>query len=211
MSERISIKTTRFSTLIKRIFEEYHENVEIYIEGCQYSEKDIPELLDWWCKNGTIKATIDFTLNRDGVSIFGFHDTPDDFWASISERPFIEQLAKDKIIRAKIYPDNYDACLKPRRGKSMSLFNRYFFIALAGFFVSLVNVVMTSCICGHMEVISLPGSLLGVSIGWYAMFKAKNVGFVTRIVIDFVCIATTILLFMNICDILWVGHNPLLY
>lgn len=100
----ISIRTTRYSTLIKRIFEEYNENIEIYIEGSEYTEKDIPKLLEWWCNNKTIKATVDFTLSRDGIGIFGFHDSPDDFWAAISERPFVEQLAKEKIIRCKVYP-----------------------------------------------------------------------------------------------------------
>lgn len=102
VDNRISIKTTIYSTLIKRIFEEYNEHIEIYIEGSRYSEKDIPKLLEWWCTNKTIKTTLDFTLKRDGVGIFGFHDTPDDFWAAISELSFVEQLAREKIIQCKL-------------------------------------------------------------------------------------------------------------
>jgi hypothetical protein len=101
----ISIETTRYSTLMKRIFEEYNENIEIHIDGSRYTEKDIPKLLEWWCNNKTIKATVDFTLSRDGVRIFSFHDSPDDFWAAISERLFVEQLAKEKIIRFKLLVD----------------------------------------------------------------------------------------------------------
>ena len=99
----LSIKTTRYAALIKRIFLAYNDNVEIYIDGGRYTEKDIPNLLEWWCYNKTIKATLDFTLKQNGVAIFGFHDTPDEFWAAMSERVFIEQLAKEKIVRLKKY------------------------------------------------------------------------------------------------------------
>jgi len=98
----ISIKTDKYSTLIKRIFLEYNDNIEINIDGSRYTEKDIPNLLEWWCYNKTIKETVDFTLKQNGVAIFGFHDTPDEFWAAASERPFIEKLAKEKIIQYNI-------------------------------------------------------------------------------------------------------------
>ena len=98
----IYISTTRYSTLIKRICEEYNENIEIYIDGSRYTGEEIPKMLEWWCKNKTIMATIDFTLSRNGVDLFGFHDSPEEFWAVMSERLFVEQLAKEKIIRFKI-------------------------------------------------------------------------------------------------------------
>jgi hypothetical protein len=115
MSKIIFIKTRRYSTLINRIFEEYKENVEIYVERHRYTEKDIPELVNWWCTNRIIKRTIDFTLKRDGVELFGFHDTPDQFWAAMSEQPFVEGLAKEKIVRYRV------SLQKPRRSLHKSL------------------------------------------------------------------------------------------
>ncbi|MHC4396839.1 MAG: hypothetical protein ACYS1A_14410 [Planctomycetota bacterium] len=102
MSNLIFIKTRRYSTLLKRIFEEYNENIEIYYESYRYTEKDIPEILKDWCSNSILKKTIDFKLIQNGKELFGFHDTPDNFWAAISERPFIERLAKEKVIRYRI-------------------------------------------------------------------------------------------------------------
>ena len=104
MSNLIWIHTRRYSTLIKRIFEEYHENVEIYIEGYRYTDNDVPKLLKDWCTNRIIKRTLDFSLKRNHVELFGFHDTPDEFWAASSERPFVERLANEKIVRFRVYP-----------------------------------------------------------------------------------------------------------
>lgn len=120
MSNLISIRTRRYSTLLKRIFEEYNKNVEIIIDGIRYTDKDIPELLEWWCKNVIIKRTLNFTFNQNGVELFGFHDTPDEFYSAISERTFVERLAKEKIIRCRIYPPAYGAFLRNKRKKPLS-------------------------------------------------------------------------------------------
>ena len=101
MSNFICIKTRRYSTLIKRIFEEYNENIEIYIDGIRYTEKDIPKLLKDLCTNNMLKRTINFSISQGGVKLFGFHDTPDEFWAAISEQQFVERLVKEKIVRYK--------------------------------------------------------------------------------------------------------------
>ena len=104
MGKRIAIKTKRYSTFIKHIFEEYNNDVDIFIEGNHYSSSDIPKITEEWCKNSIIKKTIDFNIMRDGLELFGFHDTPDDFWASMSEQPFVERMAKEKIVSYRIYP-----------------------------------------------------------------------------------------------------------
>jgi len=104
MNERISVKTTRYSELFKRILKEYNKNVKIYIDGRQYFDKDISKLINEWCTNHTISNTKDFMLRKDGLEIFRFHDTPKDFWAAISEKPFLERLSQEKIIRYRITP-----------------------------------------------------------------------------------------------------------
>ena len=83
-------------------------------------------------------------------------------------------------------------------------------IALLGIVISVVNVGLTCCICGHLDIISLPGSLIGLIAAWYAMFRAKDIKVFRRVVIGIACIVTTLTLFKNVCDILWLGHNPLL-
>ena len=120
MSNFISISTRRYSTLLERILEEYNENVEITIDGIKYTDEHIPKLLEWWCKNKIIKVTLDFTLKQDGIVLFGFHDRPDEFYAALSERTFVERLAKENIIRCRIYPPAYGVFLRNKRKKSTS-------------------------------------------------------------------------------------------
>jgi hypothetical protein len=102
MTDVIWMKTHKYSEFLKRLFAEYNENVEIEIDGCIYTEKDLPHLVKEWCTNRIIRRTIDFALKMDGVMLFGFHDTPDEFWAAMSERPFIEKLAAEKIIKYRV-------------------------------------------------------------------------------------------------------------
>jgi hypothetical protein len=133
MSNLISISTHRYSMLIKRIFQEYHENIEIYIDGYRYTEKDIPKLLEWWCKNKIIKGTLDFNFKQNGIELFGFHDKPDDFWAAISERKFVERLAKEKIIRYRIYPYESEVFVRNKRRKSKISFGKSLFSFVRNF------------------------------------------------------------------------------
>jgi hypothetical protein len=102
MGSVLWIKTRRYSEFLKHIFAKYNQNVEIEIDGRVYADKDIPYLLKEWCTNHIIRRTIDFTLKKDGVILFGWHDTPDDFGVAMSERPFVEQLAAEKIVRYKV-------------------------------------------------------------------------------------------------------------
>ena len=105
MSKIIEIKTTRYSTLVGRIFEEYHENIDIHIESCHYTEEDIPELMKDQCTNRMLKNTIDFLICQDGKQLFGFHDYPNNFfWADISVIEFVKKLANEKIIRYRLIP-----------------------------------------------------------------------------------------------------------
>jgi len=102
MSKYLSINTRRYSKLLQCIFEEYNENVKIEIDGRQYTDNEIPELLREWCTNRNIRKTLNFSLERDGVVLFGFHDHPCEFFVALSERPFVERLADRKIIRYEV-------------------------------------------------------------------------------------------------------------
>ena len=127
MCKWIHIKTSRYSTLFKCIFEEYNKNVVIFIDSGQYTDKDLPKLINQWCVNRIIKRTLNFKLIKDGVELFFFHDTPNDLVAAMSERPFVEDLAKEEIIRYRVYPKEYisfmrDIRYEKRRSLSKSIF-----------------------------------------------------------------------------------------
>jgi hypothetical protein len=101
-SKHIAIKTRRYSKLLTCIFETYREDVEIEIDGRQYASDEIAELFKNWCTNRNIINTVNFSLQRNGVTLFGFHDHPSQFVAALSERSFAQQLADEKIIRYRI-------------------------------------------------------------------------------------------------------------
>ncbi len=103
MEKYIQIKTRRYSTLIKHIFEKYkHEDIDIFIDSGHYKSEDIPEISKNLCTNHMLKHTIDFSVYKDGEMLFGFHDHPDEFRANISELEFIKKLAAKKIIRYRV-------------------------------------------------------------------------------------------------------------
>lgn len=96
----IAIETRRYSAVVRRILEQYNRNVEISVDGHRYQDADIPELLNSWCTNRSLKKTIDFSLTRRDTPLFGFHDYPFGFfWAAESERSFVQQLAEEELLR----------------------------------------------------------------------------------------------------------------
>ena len=102
MGKTISIETKRYSTLVKRILEEYSHDVVIKIDHTQFSESYIPQLLSNWCTNKSIKSTKYFVLKQQGEELFWFFDHPDNMCAAVSVLPFIKRLADEKIVRYKI-------------------------------------------------------------------------------------------------------------
>jgi hypothetical protein len=88
--------------------------------------------------------------------------------------------------------------------------DRTFVIAFVGFFISFVNLNLTCCICGYLDFVSLPGSIIGFALAWYALLMHKKFSITKRVITCFLCIVTALILFKNIADILWFGHNALL-
>lgn len=82
--------------------------------------------------------------------------------------------------------------------------------AVGGLFVSCMNETVNLCMCGHLNLTALPGSLLcsGVLLSLFIRSDSRNI--FVRLVID-VCLALTVfILIKNVGDILWWGHEPLL-
>jgi len=104
MSQLISIETTRYSEFFRRLFAEYADGVTIEIDTRRYSSGDIPHLLAEWCTNAQISRTQHFKLLRGDVELFGFDDHPRELFAAASERPFVERLRGEQILRYRLLP-----------------------------------------------------------------------------------------------------------
>jgi len=92
--------------------------------------------------------------------------------------------------------------MKKREDQSM-------LVALAAFGIAFLGMIMTSCACGYMSIISLPCNLLGAGGTWFAFLMGKDRLLTGRIVIDLTLVVATLMLLRNIGDILWWGHSPL--
>jgi hypothetical protein len=98
----ISVQTTRYSEFFRRLLQEYGTDSQAAIDGKNFSAEQFPQLIADWCVNDQIKKTRNFRLSRGKTDLFGFHDSPDEFWAAETELPFIERLAGDKLVRFRI-------------------------------------------------------------------------------------------------------------
>ena len=96
--ELISIETKRYSEFFRYLLEEYASTSRITIDGDTFDGNDCAQLKDW-CVNKRIKQTRNFKLTRDNMDLFGFHDSPSELWAAITELSFVERMAEAKLIR----------------------------------------------------------------------------------------------------------------
>jgi hypothetical protein len=99
MPKLVAITTSRYSTFFRRLLAQYSQNTVITIDGRKYKGDEQSQLLSSWCTNDRIKTTRNFLLTRESSELFGFHDHPSELWAAESERPFLETLAGEKIIK----------------------------------------------------------------------------------------------------------------
>lgn len=98
----MSVSTSRYSKFFRELFQEYGQQSVAVIDGIPFDSSKYPELIDNWCINKSILNTKNFKLVRGNLELFGFHDHPDELWASYSELPFLEKLAAEKIIRFQV-------------------------------------------------------------------------------------------------------------
>jgi hypothetical protein len=82
-------------------------------------------------------------------------------------------------------------------------------IALAAGIVTFLNWNLTMCMCGYQSTISLPGNLLGMGLSLWA-FAVTSRLWTARIVAACALIFCVLILAMNIHNVLWSGHEPLL-
>jgi len=104
MKKLIAIETKRYSEVLKRILGVHCSGVEIRVNCEQlrsemFRDADVPELLENWCTNARIKRTVFFNLKQNGEELFGFFDHPDNLWADLSVLNFVDNLAKEGVLR----------------------------------------------------------------------------------------------------------------
>ncbi len=95
----VGLRTRRYSALVSRILEEYGRGSAIILDNRCYEGPEVSNLSSDWCTNRMIRATREFRVLREGVALFGFHDSPEEFWAAESERAFVERLVAEKLVR----------------------------------------------------------------------------------------------------------------
>jgi len=95
----ISIETNRYSTFFKEVFLRIEGDFLIKIDGQEFTNLDVPYLLENWCTNKQIVATKTFGLIRNGKAVIGFHDSPDNLWVDMELKPMIQILKEERIIR----------------------------------------------------------------------------------------------------------------
>lgn len=82
-------------------------------------------------------------------------------------------------------------------------------LSLAGVLVALLNVsILPTCMCGYMNALFLPGNLVAFALTSVGMLKGEK--FVHRLLATGLFIFVSFILFVNIHNVLWSGHNPLL-
>ena len=106
MSKLIAIQTRRYSEFFRRLFAEYSAGVSIEVGNRRLTSYDIPSLLIDWCINAEICRTWHFRLLRGDIELFSFDDHPDHLFAALSERPFVERLRAERILRYRVLEEH---------------------------------------------------------------------------------------------------------
>jgi hypothetical protein len=91
----ISIKTTRFSTVVKAFLERHPKAIARLDRKIQHDDASL------WCTNANLQAAKDFTLVDDGAKLLGFHDGPTNMLAAEEMMPLVQTLAEKKVLRLR--------------------------------------------------------------------------------------------------------------
>lgn len=83
--------------------------------------------------------------------------------------------------------------------------------SLVALFLVVVIAPSFTCACGHLDRVALVFTTLTSGLAWWAFVAAHEKRSVPRALIAVAVVAATLLWLKNVCDVLWLGHNPLLY
>ena len=88
-----TIHTTRYSKVVSAFIDRYPD-----AEAKLDKQKPDGQLKSW-CTNAALLKAIDFSLRRGQVELLGFHDGPQNMWASTESMPLVEELANKQVLR----------------------------------------------------------------------------------------------------------------
>lgn len=86
------LHTKRYSAVVRKFLERYPGHVEV-------DRKPVHEPVEAWCTNNRLYRAVNFSLVHNGLEVLGFHDGPSNMWAHESATPFVEQLARERLLR----------------------------------------------------------------------------------------------------------------
>lgn len=92
----LTIETRRYSAVVEAFVERYPSAIP------ELNKRPVQTATNQWCTNATLKAAIDFSLKNGTVEILGFHDGPNNMWASDDALPLVEELAERKVLRYSV-------------------------------------------------------------------------------------------------------------
>jgi hypothetical protein len=72
------------------------------------------------------------------------------------------------------------------------------------------NAIVTSCACGHMSLVSLPGALAAAGLAWFSLVRNADRSLFLRVLLIGAVALTSVLLAKVGADLLWFGHDSLL-
>ncbi|MEM7165870.1 MAG: hypothetical protein AAF581_10420 [Planctomycetota bacterium] len=81
-------------------------------------------------------------------------------------------------------------------------------LAVSAPVLSIGSSAVFMCVCGHVDHLALPGNLGGVILSWCAVALKKQPTLAERLGYWLSVGVTTALLFNNLLDVLWLGHEP---
>ena len=87
------IETTRYAEVVRAFAAAFPNAV------AQLDRKTPAGGISKWCTNANLKATNNFSLIHNGIEVLGFHDGPQNMWASDETLHLLNELAARKVLR----------------------------------------------------------------------------------------------------------------
>ncbi len=72
------------------------------------------------------------------------------------------------------------------------------------------NAFLTSCACGYMSTLSLPGAFAAAGFAWFSFVRNADRSLFLRVLLIGAVALTSVLLAEVGAHLLWFGHDPLL-
>ena len=92
----INIDTTRYSAVVAAFVERYPDAT------AKLDRRSPVGAVSQWCTNKSLRGAIDFSLCQGSLELLGFHDGPQNMWATDEALGLVEELAARRVLRFDI-------------------------------------------------------------------------------------------------------------